>query len=212
MEITPDDFVVLLRRVAARTAAERERLSELDRAIGDGDHGSSMETGWQAALAALEVVPQPAGFQALCNAAARAFVNAVGGATGPLYATLLMRGGAAVKERASLDLDGMAAFLAAACQGIRERGKSEAGDKTMLDAWLPAIAALETARAAGARMDVAMADAARAAEQGAEATQHMVARLGRASRLGPRSQGHIDPGAASAALFFRAFAEGIAET
>lgn len=210
MEITPDDFIVLLRGVAARTAAERERLSELDRAIGDGDHGSSMEKGWQAALAALEAVPQPAGFQPLCNAAARAFINAVGGATGPLYATLLMRGGAAVKERPTLDLDGMAVFFAAACQGIRERGKSGPGDKTMLDAWLPALAALEAAREAGVQMDVALAEAASAAEQGAEATQHMVARLGRASRLGPRSVGHVDPGAASAALFFRAFAEGIA--
>lgn len=209
-EITPDQFAGLLRVVAGRIAAEQERLSALDRAIGDGDHGSSMTAGWGAAVAAIDALAAPISFGPLCNAAARGFVNAAGGASGPLYATILMRGGAVIKERASLDLPAVALFFEAACRGLQERGKSAAGDKTMLDAWLPAVAALAAAHDAGMTLAEALREAAQAAEKGAEATREMAARSGRASRLGERSIGHIDPGAASAALFFRAFADGAA--
>ena len=205
--ITPARFVELLHRIAARVAAAEDRLSELDRATGDGDHGFTMARGWQAAIAAVDALPPPPGFQPICNAAAKAFMNSVGGSAGPLYATILMRGGAAVKDRSALDLDGITVFLDAACQGIRDRGKAQAGDKTMLDAWLPAIEALHAARGAGRPLDQALAETAAAAERGAEATAAMMARLGRASRLGERSRGHVDPGAASSAILFRALAE-----
>jgi len=210
-EITPADFVALLRLVSQRIAAEQEWLSELDRAIGDGDHGSSMARGWQAALDAIDALPEPLSFSAVCGAAARGFVNSAGGATGPLYATILMRGGAAVKDREVLDLGALVSFFEAAGRGIRERGKGEAGDKTMLDAWLPAVETLNAARTDRKKLADALGEAAEAAEKGAEATRHMAARLGRASRLGARSQGHIDPGAASAALLFRAFSQGVSE-
>jgi len=210
-EITPMDFVALLRLVSQRIAAEQDWLSELDRAIGDGDHGSSMAGGWQAALDAIDALPEPLNFSSVCGAAARGFVNSAGGATGPLYATILMRGGAAVKDREALDLEALASFFEAAGRGIRERGKSEPGDKTMLDAWLPAVEALNAARTDRKTLAAALNEAAEAAEKGAEATRHMAARLGRASRLGARSQGHIDPGAASAALLFRTFAQGVSE-
>jgi len=209
--ITVVEFIAGLRSVAERIALEQDRLSELDRAIGDGDHGSSMARGWQAALAAIDALPEPNGFAVVCSAGARGFVNSAGGATGPLYATILMRGGAAVKDHEVLDVGGLASFFEAACRGIRERGKSEPGDKTMLDAWIPAVAALNAAREAGAGLAPALEAAASAAEQGAEATRDMAARSGRASRLGARSVGHIDPGAASAALFFRVFAEALAQ-
>ncbi|MGH7107743.1 MAG: dihydroxyacetone kinase subunit DhaL [Acetobacteraceae bacterium] len=209
--ITPLAFAALLRLVAARIAGAQDHLSALDRAIGDGDHGTSMARGWQAAIAAIDALDGPAGFAALCNAAARGFVNAAGGATGPLYATILMRGGAAVKDLETLDLAGLARFFDAACRGLMARGKSAPGDKTMLDAWVPALAALEAAERAGAPLADALRGAASAAEQGARATREMLARSGRASRLGERSIGHIDPGAASAALFFRAFADGMSE-
>ncbi|MGH7102239.1 MAG: dihydroxyacetone kinase subunit DhaL [Acetobacteraceae bacterium] len=209
--ITPDQFARLLRLVARSIAAEQDHLSALDRAIGDGDHGTSMARGWQAAIAAIDALEGPVGFGPLCNAAARGFVNAAGGATGPLYATILMRGGAAIADRETLDLAGLARFFDAACRGLTERGKSAPGDKTMLDAFLPALAALEAAARAGAALADALRGAASAAEQGALATREMLARSGRASRLGERSIGHIDPGAASAALFFRAFADGMSE-
>lgn len=210
-EISPAEFAALLRLVAVRIAAGQDHLSALDRAIGDGDHGTSMARGWHAAMAAIGTLEQPVDFGSLCNAAARGFVNAAGGATGPLYATILMRGGAAVKERETLDLAGFMTFFNAACRGLKERGKSQPGDKTMLDAWVPALAALEAAERAGDTLGEALRTAASAAEKGAEATREMRARSGRASRLGERSIGHIDPGAASAALFFRAFADGISE-
>lgn len=210
-DITPEQFARLLRLVARRIEADQDHLSALDRAIGDGDHGTSMARGWQAAIAAIDALKGPIGFGAICNAAARGFVNAAGGATGPLYATILMRGGAAVADRETLDLGGLARFFDAACRGLRERGKSAPGDKTMLDAFLPALAALEAAGTSGAALADALREAALAAEQGAEATREMLARSGRASRLGERSIGHIDPGAASAALFFRAFADGVSD-
>jgi len=206
--ITPADFVKLLHLVSERIDAAQGHLSELDRATGDGDHGFTMAGGWKAAVAAMDAAPPESGFQALCNAGAKAFVNSVGGSAGPLYATILMRGGAAVKESSSLDLAAMTTFLDAACQGIRDRGKAEAGDKTMLDAWLPALAALHDA--AGGSLSAGLAAAADGAARGAVETTDMLARLGRASRLGERSRGHVDPGAESSAVFFRALADGLA--
>ncbi len=207
-EITPAHFLALLRGVAERTDAAQDRLGELDRATGDGDHGFTMAGGWKAAVAAMDALPEDSGFQALCNAGAKAFVNSVGGSAGPLYATILMRGGAAAKDASSLDLPAITAFLDAACQGIQDRGKATAGDKTMLDAWLPAMAALHAA--AGGTLAAGLAAAADGAATGAAATEGMVAKLGRASRLGERSRGHVDPGAESSAIFFRALADGVA--
>ena len=207
-EITPAAFLGLLHRVAERIEAAEHRLGELDRATGDGDHGSTMAGGWKAAVAAMDAAPEGSGVQALCNAGAKAFVNSVGGSAGPLYATILMRGGAAVKDATALDLPAMTAFLDAACKGIQDRGKATAGDKTMLDAWLPAVAALHAAE--GGTLAAGLAAAADAAASGAAATERMVAKLGRASRLGERSRGHVDPGAESSAIFFRALADGVA--
>ena len=207
-EITPAQLLALLHQVAERTDAAQDRLSELDRATGDGDHGFTMAGGWKAAVAAMDALPGDSGFQALCNAGAKAFVNSVGGSAGPLYATILMRGGAAVKDRATLDLPAVTAFLDAACKGIQDRGKAMAGDKTMLDAWLPAVAALRAAE--GGTLATGLLAAADGAAAGAAETEGMVAKLGRASRLGERSRGHVDPGAESSAIFFRALADGVA--
>ncbi len=206
-QITPADFRKLMHLVAERIDAAQGHLSELDRATGDGDHGFTMAGGWKAAVAAMDAAPPDSGFQALCNAGAKAFVNSVGGSAGPLYATILMRGGAAVKDAASLDLPAITAFLDAACQGIRDRGKAEAGDKTMLDAWLPAVAALHGA--SGGTLPAGLAAAAEGAAKGAVETTGMLAKLGRASRLGERSRGHVDPGAESTAVFFRALSDGV---
>ncbi|MGP1396827.1 MAG: dihydroxyacetone kinase subunit DhaL [Inquilinaceae bacterium] len=207
MEMTPGQFVDMLRRVAAAVDAEQDRLSALDGPIGDGDHGVTMAMGWAAVVEALDGMDPGQGFAALCNASAKAFLSAVGASAGPLYATALMRGGAAIKGRDNLDASSMAAFLGAACQGIRDRGKAEPDDKTMLDAWLPAVAAAEQAADAGAVLSACLGAAADGAEQGMERTRGLVARIGRASRLGDRSIGHIDPGAASSAVMFRAMAD-----
>jgi dihydroxyacetone kinase-like protein len=141
---------------------------------------------------------------AVLNMAAKAFLNAGGGSSGPLYATALMRAGAAVKGKPVLDDADVIAILKAMTIGIRDRGKAEPGDKTMLDAWAPAAVAAGEAEAAGQALAGCLDAAVAAARAGAEATKGMVASKGRAERLGERSLGHVDPGAASAVLVIEA--------
>lgn len=180
--------------------ADKDHLSELDGVIGDADHGITMALGFgavTAALARLEAAGDPT---SVFNTAAKSFLNAVGASSGPLYATAFMRAGAAVKGKAALDRDGWVDVLGAMAKGMQDRGKAEIGDKTMMDAWLPAAEAAAAARAAGEPLPACLAAAAKAAADGAESTKGMVAAKGRSARLGERSLGHMDPGAASAAL------------
>ncbi len=209
MAITPPQFVEVLRHVGRSIEAEKDRFSELDRAVGDGDHGVSLSLGWGAVLAALDELPAETGFAEICMASARSFLNAVGASCGPLYGTAFMRGGMVLKGKEQADRDALVAFLEAAGNGIRDRGKAEPGDKTMLDAWLPGISALTAARDADRPLADCLAACVEAAETGMHATRDMQAKKGRAARLGDRSVGHIDPGAASSAAFLKAFADGI---
>ena len=210
MTIGPADFIEILRAVSARVRASRDELCALDGAIGDGDHGVTMATGWAAIDDALHQVDVNGGFAPICNSAAKAFLTAVGGSAGPLYATALMRGGAALKDRAILDGDGAAAFIAAAAEGVTMRGQAAPGDKTMLDAWQPAADAARRAFEDGADLPGVLRAAADAAAVGRDATATMAAKIGRASRLGDRALGHVDPGAASSALILAALADAVA--
>ena len=141
------------------------------------------------------------------NTAAKSFLNAVGASSGPLYATAFMRAGAVAKGKTTLDRETVVAVVAAIAKGIQDRGKGERGDKTMLDAWLPAAEAAEQARAEDKDLTVCLEQAVAAGVAGAEATKNMVASKGRASRLGERAIGHMDPGAASAVILLTASAE-----
>lgn len=185
--------------IAAAIEADKDRLCQLDGVIGDADHGIAMELGFNAArdaLAALDLSAiEPT---ALLNTAAKSFLNAVGASSGPLYATAFMRGAAAVKGKATLAADDVIAMVQAMAQGIKDRGKAEIGEKTMIDAWLPAAEAAAATHAAGKSLAESLQAALAAAGAGAEATKDMIAAKGRSSRLGERSLGHIDPGAASA--------------
>jgi dihydroxyacetone kinase-like protein len=194
-------------RFAELVAADADRLTRLDSAIGDGDHGTNLNRGLRAATAALTDDLPPG---RVLIAAGRALVSKTGGASGPLYGTALRRAGKALDAAAAdgTAADGAAALavaLRAALDGVRELGHAEAGDKTMVDVLLPAVTAYEAAAAEG--LPVAARAALEAAEKGAEATVPLQARKGRASYLGPRSTGHLDPGAASAVLLFRALAD-----
>lgn len=180
--------------------ADKDHLSELDGVIGDADHGITMALGFGAVAAALAKLEAAGDPTTVFNTAAKSFLNAVGASSGPLYATAFMRAGAAVKGRPALDRDGWVDVLGAMAKGMQDRGKAEIGDKTMMDAWLPAAEAAAAARAAGEPLSACLAAAARAAAEGAESTKGMVAAKGRSARLGERSLGHMDPGAASAAL------------
>lgn len=204
---TAEDLSRALIAVADSMDANRDMLCALDGEIGDADHGIAMAEGFGAVRTAL--AETPATPTDVFNIAAKAFLNAVGASSGPLYATAFMRAGAAVKGQDALDDAQAPTLIAAMVEGITHRGKASVGDKTMLDAWHPAA---EAALAATGRpfADV-FADAAEAAQAGAEDTRAMQAQLGRAARLGERSVGHMDPGAVSAALLLRAMADSFAE-
>jgi dihydroxyacetone kinase-like protein len=186
-------------------AEHREELVALDRAIGDADHGTNMDRGFKKALEKLEAT-EGDDIGALLKVVAMALISSVGGAAGPLYGTLFLQMGAATAGRSELDLDGWTAALAAGVKGVQARGKAEPGDKTMLDALLPAVAALETARANGAELAAALQDSAEAAAEGMRQTIPLEAHKGRASYLGPRSVGHQDPGATSSHLLIESAA------
>ena len=206
--ITTKDLQHLFALIAADIAAHRDHLCELDGAIGDGDHGLAMDAGCEAAAKAVAALdPAQATPTAVFNAAAKAFLNAVGASSGPLYATAFMRAGAAVKDRPALADEEFVRAFAAMAAGIQERGKAEPGEKTMVDAWKPAADAALEAWASGASLLECLDLAERAARQGCEATRDMTAAKGRASRLGERVIGHIDPGAASAAIVIASFAK-----
>ncbi|MGW7468295.1 dihydroxyacetone kinase subunit DhaL [Streptomyces xantholiticus] len=192
-------FCRWLAAVTALVDREADRLTELDSAIGDADHGSNLRRGFTAVRAALEKEP-PATPGAVLTLAGRQLVSTVGGASGPLYGTLLRRTGKALGDDAEVTPAQLAEALRAGVAAVAQLGGAKAGDKTMVDALEPAVAALgdSTESFAAARV---------AAEQGALATVPLLARKGRASYLGERSIGHQDPGATSSALLVAALAE-----
>ncbi|MEV8145392.1 dihydroxyacetone kinase subunit DhaL [Specibacter sp. NPDC078709] len=192
-----------LRLSAAVIAENRMALIELDRAIGDGDHGENMDRGFSAILEKLDAEP-PATPGAAFKLAAMTLMSKVGGAAGPLYGTAFLRAGTAVGDATELDGSILAEALAAARDGVVARGKAEVGEKTMIDAWTPAVDAAAAAVASGSEPMAVLEAAATAAEAGALSTDPLIARKGRASYLGERAIGHRDPGAASSALILRA--------
>lgn len=190
---------------AAKAVAEhKQRLNTLDREIGDGDHGENMDRGLRAAVDALGALPGGASPNAALRSVAMTLISTVGGASGPLYGTAFLKAADPVGESAEIDGKTVVALLTAARDGIVSRGKAEPGDKTMVDAWTPAVDAASAALAAGQTPGGVLAAAAEAAERGAVATEPLVARKGRASYLGERAVGHRDPGAESTALILRA--------
>jgi len=200
-----------IREFAGFVAANKELLTRLDSAIGDADHGVNMDRGMTAVTAALDG-ERPSSAQALLKQVGMTLISNVGGASGPLYGTLFLRMATAAGDVESLDDPAFAEALRAGLQGVIQRGKARAGDKTMVDALAPAVDALEEALAGGARLGPALRAATRAADAGRDATSPMLARKGRASYLGERSVGHQDPGATSAALLVAAAATTLTES
>jgi dihydroxyacetone kinase-like protein len=199
-----------IRGTAAVIAEHRVELITLDREIGDGDHGENLDRGFSAALPKLaELAPDATPADAL-KLVATTLISTVGGAAGPLYGTAYLKAAAAVAGAPDLDGPALVALLTAARDGIVLRGKADAGDKTMVDAWTPAVEAASAALAEGADEAGVLDAAATAAERGAKATEPLVARKGRASYLGERAIGHRDPGAQSSALILRVAADAAA--
>jgi phosphoenolpyruvate---glycerone phosphotransferase subunit DhaL len=182
---------------ASAVEAEADHLTQLDSAIGDGDHGVNMTRGFRAVVAALDG-DEPPGRQLIT--AGKTLVSTVGGASGPLWGQALRRAGRALGDAPEVDGDGLVQALDAALAAVVELGAAEPGDKTMVDALGPA---------AGEELEAALGAAAEAADAGARATTPMQARKGRASYLGERSVGHQDPGATSTALIVHALRRSI---
>ncbi len=201
-------YVVRFFRLAAdRLEEARQHLCALDGEVGDGDHGTSMANGFAAIAARLRAVgADDLPPDAVLREAAQAFLAEVGATVGPLYASALLSAARRLAQ-GPLDARDLALLLGDIADGIAQRGRSGPGDKTMIDAWRPAVQAAEevAARGAGAP-DIAQAAAA-AARKGAEATATMIASRGRAARLKERALGHVDPGAASAAILIGVCAE-----
>lgn len=219
--MTDDLLVRWLTLAGARVAAAREGLTDLDAAIGDGDHGINLDRGFRELLRRLEsglLASHPPA--AVLEGAGRTLIGTVGGASGALYGRGFQRAGAALLAPGD---DGTALLherpreeraviaFGAAVDAIAALGRATTGEKTMLDALVPARAAFEVAIGAGATLGLATRRAAEAAEAGAEATIPLLATKGRASYLGERSIGHLDPGAVSSALLLRALADAAAE-
>lgn len=209
--IGTDTLVDWISRFRDAVTEKRDWLTELDSAIGDADHGANMSRGMAAVVEKLSG-GTPATADELLKSVGMTLVSSVGGASGPLYGTLFLRMGMTTGAVAELDAAGLGAALRAGLEGIVARGKAEAGDKTMFDAMAPAVDAFDAAVASGADLASAARTAADAAETGRDATLPLVARKGRASYLGERSAGHLDPGAASTALLFDTLADAIAGT
>lgn len=194
-------------RLSALAVAEhRVELSELDREIGDGDHGENLARGFNAVSAKMADAPAPDTVGDVLKLVATTLISTVGGAAGPLYGTAYLRAAKAC-DSAELDGPGVAALLAAGLEGIVARGKATTGEKTMVDAWSPAVEASRAAAEAGVSATDVLTAAAEAARQGSDDTIPLVATKGRASYLGERSAGHRDPGAASSALLIHAAVE-----
>jgi phosphoenolpyruvate---glycerone phosphotransferase subunit DhaL len=202
--VNRDTVLDWMSRFAREMGEHREELVKLDTAIGDGDHGTNMDRGMRKAMEKLDQdeLPDPG---AVLKATAMALVSSVGGAAGPLYGTLFLQMGTAMAGQEDVDLAAYAAAWRKGLEGVQMRGKAEPGDKTMVDALIPAVEALESAQ----DLDSGLREATEAAEGGMKATIPLVARKGRASYLGERSKDHQDPGATSTYYLYKSAAEAL---
>jgi phosphoenolpyruvate---glycerone phosphotransferase subunit DhaL len=203
-------LVDLFRLIALRLSEARRELGALDGAIGDADHGNSMAEGFAAVVRATSGEDERAPSDVMAIAG-RSFLSAVGATTGPLYASAMLAAARQLEGKASLSAADVAGLVPAFADGIAQRGKARPGDKTMMDAWAPAARAVtEAAKAALPPVDQ-LHRAESAALAGREDTRAMIAAVGRAARLGARSLGHVDPGAASAVIIIAALREWLSD-
>lgn len=202
--VTKEQIIQWLQAVAVVLAENKNYLTELDSAIGDADHGINMNRGFQKVITQLpNVADQDIG--SILKTVSMTLISTVGGASGPLYGTLFLRASTVATGKQDLSDDDMVALLQAAVDGVVQRGKANLGDKTMLDALSPAVDAFKQAVSDGTSTQQAMQQAVAAAETGMQNTIPLVAKKGRASYLGERSSGHLDPGATSTYLILQAF-------
>jgi phosphoenolpyruvate---glycerone phosphotransferase subunit DhaL len=196
-----------VQRTAGVIEEQAAALTRLDSAIGDGDHGTNMNRGFKAAVQRLDGLEGDQDFGSVFKAIGMALIGKVGGASGPLYGSLFLGMGKELGDASDVEDERLAAALRAGYDSVVARGKAQLEDKTMLDAWHPALEALDAGLAEGKELGPALDEAATAAEAGMKATIPMIARKGRASYLGERSRDHQDPGATSTHLILKTLAD-----
>ena len=201
--VTRDQIVEWLKLVARVLEENKDYLTQLDAAIGDADHGINMDRGFKKVMSQLPGV-QDKDIGSILKTTGMALISSVGGAGGPLYGTLFMRAGMAVANKYELTDEDLVHMWEAAVDGVIQRGRAQPGDKTMVDALLPAVEAMKKALEEGADTVEILRRGVAAAEEGMKATIPMQAKKGRASYLGERSIGHQDPGATSSYLILKA--------
>ena len=204
--ISRDDVVRWVQTYAQVIADNRTYLTELDAAIGDADHGANMDRGFKAVAAKLPTVAEK-DITTILKTVGMTLLSTVGGAGGPLFGTFFIQASQVAIGKSELTLTDWTAMLDAATTGVINRGKAAVGDKTMVDALAPAVQALKDAVSANQSLAKALRNSAQAADSGLQSTLPMVARKGRASYLGERSAGHLDPGATSTSLLLKAAAD-----
>src|SRR3984893_4653709 len=209
--ISSKQIFAWIERYAAQIAEQKDYLTQLDAAIGDADHGANMNRGLQAVLAKKADL-QNADVGALLKGVAMTLISTVGGASGALYGTFFLQASSIAGNRTELSASEFGSLLEKGLAGIVLRGIATIGDKTMVDALQPAIKAYKHSIESGETLDQALSKAVNAAEEGLKSTVPLVARKGRASYLGERSAGHLDPGASSTVLLFRSAAETLGST
>ncbi len=206
MAVSREDVLRWLGALQENFAENKQQLTDLDSAVGDGDFGFSLDRGFTAVKTELSTKP-PADLRAVFQNAATVLIKSMGGSSGPLLGTFFLRAGATAADKSELAAADVVAVFQAGVEGMQQRGKAALGDKTMMDAWLPAVDAMRAALDAGGGLTEVLDRGTAAAEAGAEATKSMSARKGRASYIGERSVGHPDPGAIAAAMMLKAAAD-----
>lgn len=208
MNISSTDFIEYLKEVVEVIEKEKEYLCELDRKLGDGDHGVTMSIGWQAINEQLnKQLVDESDCGRISTTVGMTFLDAVGSSVGPLYATGFMRGGQAVKGKTELNDADLVEYWIAFTNGVKDRGKAGVGDKTMIDTLIPFGETLKEDFAKSQDFIKAFKQAVSAGEKGMKSTKDLVSKIGRSSRLGERSLGVQDPGATSVYIILSAFLE-----
>jgi phosphoenolpyruvate---glycerone phosphotransferase subunit DhaL len=203
MAVTKQDVLRWLDALQQVFNEQRQQLTDMDAAVGDGDFGISLDRGFTAVKAELSA-NAPADIRAVFQNVATVLIKTMGGSSGPLLGTFFLRAAAACGDKSELAPADVVALFEAGVQGLQQRGKAALGDKTMMDAWIPAVAAMRSALDAGTGLSEILQRGTAAAEAGMRETITMQARKGRGSYLGERSVGHQDPGATATYLLFKA--------
>ncbi|MGF1761235.1 dihydroxyacetone kinase ADP-binding subunit DhaL [Photobacterium sagamiensis] len=206
MRVTKQHIVKWLETAADLFAQQENYLTELDREIGDADHGLNMNRGFRKVMEKLPAMADK-DIGTVLKTTGMTLLSSIGGASGPLYGTFFIRAASSVMGKEELTLEELVTILDDGVKGVQQRGRAEAGDKTMVDTWLAVINSLQ--QQPGNELGVALEQAAQAAEKGMKATIEMQARKGRASYLGERSIGHQDPGATSSYFLFTALCDNV---